>query len=273
MFSKKQQEGRFPSGAEPEGGAFFLPFKILLFFGSLCYTRNNILYNEKIITDTVRKKFRQRSTDDETSIGRETVQALGCGKLGKGIAEKDPDGSRHGLVVDYLNEIAKYTGWEYEYIDTTPETMLKGFAEGEYELMGGNYYLPGLEEYCSYPDYNIGYSKSVIFARENDDSVQSHNLKSLNGKTIGVYDRAVENIRRLKEYLSMNDMDCTLIYYSYEQLMDGNLYPYLKEGKIDLLLGNSVEQRQGIRAVASYDSQPYYIVTNAGKQEILGIIC
>lgn len=187
----------------------------------------------------------------------------------KGIAEKDPDGSRHGLVVDYLNEIAKYTGWEYEYIDTTPETMLEGFAGGEYDLMGGNYYLPGLEEYCSYPDYNIGYSKSVIFARENDDSVQSHNLKSLNGKTIGVYDRAFENIRRLKEYLSMNDLDCTLIYYSYEQLLDGNLYPYLKEGKVDLLLGNSVEQRQGIRAVASYDSQPYYIVTNAGKQEIL----
>ena len=120
-----------------------------------------------------------------------------------------------------------------------------------------------------YPDYNIGYSKSVIFARENDDTVQSHNLKSLNGKTIGVYDRAVENVRRLKEYLSMNDLDCTLKYYSYEQLVDGNLYSYLQEGDVDLLLGNSVEHKQGIRAVVSYDSQPYYIVTNVGNQEVL----
>ena len=187
----------------------------------------------------------------------------------KGITEKNPDGSRHGLVMDYLNEIAKYTGWEYEFIDTTPDAMLKGFAEGEYELMGGNYYLPGLEAYYAYPDYNIGYSKSVIFARENDDTVQSHNLKSLNGKTIGVYDRAVENVRRLKEYLSMNDLDCTLKYYSYEQLVDGNLYSYLQEGDVDLLLGNSVEHKQGIRAVVSYDSQPYYIVTNVGNQEVL----
>lgn len=187
----------------------------------------------------------------------------------KGITEKNPDGSRHGLVMDYLNEIAKYTGWEYEFIDTTPDAMLKGFAEGEYELMGGNYYLPGLEAYFAYPDYNIGYSKSVIFARENDDTVQSHNLKSLNGKTIGVYDRAVENVRRLKEYLSMNDLDCTLKYYSYEQLVDGNLYSYLQEGDVDLLLGNSVEHKQGIRAVVSYDSQPYYIVTNVGNQEVL----
>lgn len=36
----------------------------------------------------------------------------------KGITEIAEDGSRQGLVVDYLNEIAKYTGWEYEYIDT-----------------------------------------------------------------------------------------------------------------------------------------------------------
>ena len=187
----------------------------------------------------------------------------------KGITEKNPDGSRHGLVMDYLNEIAKYTGWEYEFIDTTPDAMLKGFAEGEYELMGGNYYLPGLEAYYAYPDYNIGYSKSVIFARENDDTVQSHNLKSLNGKTIGVYDRAVENVRRLKEYLSMNDLDCTLKYYSYEQLVDGNLYSYLQEGDVDLLLGNSVDHKQGIRAVVSSDSQPYYIVTNVGNQEVL----
>lgn len=37
------------------------------------------------------------------------------------------DGTRHGMLVDYLNEIAKYTGWEYEYIDTNGQTMLNEF--------------------------------------------------------------------------------------------------------------------------------------------------
>lgn len=187
----------------------------------------------------------------------------------EGITEKDPDGTRHGLVVDYLNEIAKYTGWEYEYIDTTAETMLEEFADGEYELMGGNYYMPGLEAYYGYPDYSIGNSKAVILAREDDDSIQSYNLKSLNGKTIGVYERATENIRRLKEFLSMNALDCTLKYYAYEDLTNGNLYPCLERGEVDLLLGNSSEQSPGIRVVVSYDSQPYYIVTNVGNQEVL----
>ncbi len=187
-----------------------------------------------------------------------------------GITEKDEDGKRHGLVVDYLNEIAKYTHWEYEYIDTTGEEMLDEFAQGKYELMGGNYYMPALEEYYAYPNYNMGYSKAILFAREDDDSIRGYDLRSLNGKTIGVYERATENIRRLKEYLSINDIDCTLKYYSYDQLSDdGNLYEHLENKEVDLLLGNSLEKKKNFRVVVSYNSQPYYIVTNVGNQEIL----
>lgn len=45
-------------------------------------------------------------------------------------------------MVDYLNEIAKYTGWQYEYIDTAAEDMIPEFLDGQYDLMGGTYYQP-----------------------------------------------------------------------------------------------------------------------------------
>lgn len=187
-----------------------------------------------------------------------------------GITETASDGSRRGLVVDYLHEIAKYTGWEYEYIDTDGDSMIGEFLEGKYDLMGGTYYSPGFEEYFAYPNYNIGYSKSVLMARLNDERVNGYDLRSLNGKTIGVYERAVENIRRLKEYLSMHNLDCEIRTYSLEQLSpEGNLYPYLESGEVDLLLGNGFENPPEFRVVISFDSQPYYIVTNLGNQEIL----
>lgn len=187
-----------------------------------------------------------------------------------GITETASDGSRRGLVVDYLHEIAKYTGWEYEYIDTDGDSMIGEFLEGKYDLMGGTYYSPGFEEYFAYPNYNIGYSKSVLMARLNDERVNGYDLRSLNGKTIGVYERAVENIRRLKEYLSMHNLDCEIRTYSLEQLSpEGNLYPYLESGEVDLLLGNGFENPPEFRVVTSFDSQPYYIVTNLGNQEIL----
>lgn len=187
-----------------------------------------------------------------------------------GLTETAEDGSRRGLVVDYLNEIAKYTDWEYEYIDTDGERMIQEFREGKYDLMGGTYYSSGFENLYAYPDYNIGYSKSVLMAREDDDRIGGHDLRSLNGKTIGVYERAAENVRRLREYLSMQGLDCEIRTYTYEQLSpEGKLYPYLENGEVDLLLGNGFEDPPGFRTVASFESQPYYIVTNVGNQEIL----
>lgn len=189
----------------------------------------------------------------------------------KGSTETDKDGTRHGLVVDYLNEIAKYTGWKYEYIDVESGTeMLKSFQNGEYDLMGGQFYISGLEKYYAYPDYNTGYSRASILARKDDRSIRSNDLETLNGKTIGVYSNANETIRRLKEFLSFNNIDCTLKEYSYDQLkVTGNLYAYLESGEVDLLLGNAVDAKEAFRIVATFDSQPYFIVTTPGNQDIL----
>lgn len=187
-----------------------------------------------------------------------------------GIMELTEDGRRKGIVVDYLNEIAKYTGWEYEYIDTDGDHLIDEFIEGRFDLMGGTYYSPSFEQYFAYPNYNIGYSKAVLMARKDDSSISNFNLYSLNGKTIGVYERALENISRLQEYLTIHNLDCEIRTYSYEELSaEGNLYLYLENGEVDLLLGNNFENPPGFRIVASFDSQPYYIVTTVGNQKVL----
>ena len=72
---------------------------------------------------------------------------------------------------------------------------------GDYDLMGGAYYLDGMEEYFAYPDYNTGYSKSILLARKQDDSIRAFDWKSMTGKKIGVYKNAAENIHRLKVFL------------------------------------------------------------------------
>lgn len=187
-----------------------------------------------------------------------------------GMSWTDDDGSHHGLVVDYLNEIAKYTGWEYEYVATDDQTMFDDFMAGKYELMGGNYYLPVLEKYYAYPKYNTGYNRSMLLARYNDRSIHSFDLESMNGKTIGVFENARENIRRLKEFMAINNLNCNLRYFKLEDMSaNGDLYPYLANGEVDLLLDNASSGNDSIRVVVAYNSQPYYIVTNPGNQEVL----
>lgn len=187
-----------------------------------------------------------------------------------GMSWTAEDGTHHGMLVDYLNEIAKYTGWEYEYIDTKGPAMLNEFVEGKYELMGGNYYIPALEKYYAYPNYNMGYSRSLLLARSDDRYIHSYDLESMNGKTIGVYENARENIRRLKEFMAINGLYCNIRYYKQEDMVGKiGLYPYLAKGEIDLLLNNVAHISDSVRVVVAYDSQPYYIVTNPGNKEVL----
>ncbi len=186
-----------------------------------------------------------------------------------GFTMKTADGTHYGLVVDYLNEIAKYTGWEYEYVDTTGETMLNEFINGEYDLLGGAYYMPALEQYYSYPEYSTGNAKSVILARWDDSRLKGYDLTDLNGKTIGVNERATENIRRLREFLSMNGLDCTIRSYSPSEFPDDTLYSFLESGEVDLLLGSSMDDTGRFRSVAYFNAQPHYIVTTADNQEVL----
>ena len=203
--------------------------------------------------------------------GNQTKRVVKVGYLeAPGICEKDQYGNYTGLTVDYLNEIAKYTNWEYEFVPTTSDTFMKDMADGKFELLGGTYYAKELETLFAYPKYSMGSSRAALLCLKDNGSIKSYELNTLNGKTIGVYDKAEEKIRRLKDFLKINDLNCKLKYYKMKDLSkNGDLYKYLENKEVDLLLGNELENNKNFRLAASFDAQPYYIVTNPGNKEIL----
>lgn len=185
-----------------------------------------------------------------------------------GLSETTDDGRLTGLIIDYLNEISKYTNWTYEFIATTADDMILDFIDGKFDLMGGTLYDPSFEDYFAYPRYTMGASNAVLFCRKDDTSIHSYDLSSLNGKTIGVYKNAVKKIEELQNYLDTHSLSCHLKYYTYEDMKDDSLHYYLEAGEVDLLLGNDIEENDFI-PVVSFESQPYYLVTTPGNQEIL----
>ena len=188
----------------------------------------------------------------------------------KGYTMTAENGERYGLVVDFLEEIAKYTGWKYEYVDTDSQSLVDDFLAGKFDLMGGTYYAEEFNRYFAYPEHNCGYSRMGLLARKDDSSIQSYDLNTLQGKTIGIYEKSTENIRRLKEWLSFQGLDCKIKYYTYADLKQtGNLYRFLQNGEVDLLAENNANEAENFYVAASFDSQAHYIVTQPGDQEIL----
>lgn len=187
----------------------------------------------------------------------------------EGFTMTDENGSRSGLVVDFLYEIAKYTGWSYEFVDVDANDMTKEFIDGKYDLMGGTYYSEAFEKYFAYPDYSCGNTKAVLLARQDNDAIKGYDLRDLNGKTIGVVERATDNVRRLEAFLSTNGLDCTLRPYTFEEVTANQINLDLQAGKIDLKLGNATDDTGEFRAVAYFDAQPHYLVAQPGNNELL----
>lgn len=186
-----------------------------------------------------------------------------------GFTMLDEQGHHYGLVVDYLNEIAKYTGWTYDYISTSGNDMVNDFIDGKYDLMGGTYYAESLEQYFAYPDYSCGSTKSVLLARGDDKSIRGYDYKDLEGKIIGVVERAAEHVRRLEEFLSINGLHCTIRKYGPEEVAAGQIDKDLADGIIDAKLGNITDDTGEFRAVAYIDAQLHYIVAQPDNPEIL----
>lgn len=211
--------------------------------------------------------------DDTDSLASETVTLKVAFPHVYGLSEINEKGERAGMVVDYLNEIANYTGWEYEYIDiVNVEDMFSDFRAGKYDIMGGSFKPAegSVDDGRAYVDYHMGYSKSVLFARWEDSTIKNYDLSSLNGKKIGVYENAKRNIKGLKQYLEINNLNCEIVAYSYaEYSKDGNLYRFLENGDVDMLLGNITETADRFRTVVSYDGQPYYFVCQPDAPKVL----
>lgn len=186
-----------------------------------------------------------------------------------GFSEKDEDGGYTGLVVDYLNEISKYTNWQYEYVEGEYMELHEALSAGELDLMGGMFYDPSYEENFAYPDFNMGYNYGVLFARQDDDSVRSYDIDSIQGKKIGVFEKATSKIERLKKFLDFNQVTCELVYYKAEDMTNDNLYQHLIDGDVDLLMGNDAEADGKFRVISEFQAQPFYFVTTRGNDEIL----
>ncbi|MBM6862030.1 transporter substrate-binding domain-containing protein, partial [Clostridium saudiense] len=59
-----------------------------------------------------------------------------------------------GLGFEYLREIAKYTGWEYEFIEMSTNDMINKLKDGEIDIAGAMLKNDQTIELYDFPEYN-----------------------------------------------------------------------------------------------------------------------
>lgn len=182
----------------------------------------------------------------------------------EGLSETHEDGTHSGEFYDWLVEIAKYTGWEYEFVVGDAGDLINMLDAGEVDLMCGMYYFPVMEESYEYPKYSTGVSKALLIKKLGNDDVQQFDLSTLSGKTIGVFSKAVNRIKQLESFLAFNSINCELRYFDDPD----ELGSALDEGEIDLLLGADSYLTEDRTVAIEFGGEAYYIVVKKGNMEL-----
>ena len=92
---------------------------------------------------------------------------------------------RSGYGYEYMQKLASYTGWRYEYVSGTWQELYQKLVSGKIDLMSGISLEKGRTDEISYPDYEMLEETFYIYKDSDDSSIRSGDIASFSGKRIG----------------------------------------------------------------------------------------
>lgn len=180
------------------------------------------------------------------------------------LTECSETGQYSGYTYDYLQEIAQYTGWHYEFVryEGTAEEQAaaarEDLASGNIDLLGDMEYSEPLAERYAYPLHSYGYSYTVLFASDENDSVRASNIYRSSSLRIAVWEGFESEIENLASYAGHAGITYELATYgSKQEALDA-----LAGGSADVVLGDILSVPDDCSTVLRFSPTPLYFAVS-----------
>lgn len=167
---------------------------------------------------------------------------------------ENTDGVYHGYGVEYLEEIAKYTGWEYAYVFDTWENCIKRLESGELDMLCNMQYTRERADRYLYSSIPLGYDYSIIYARPDSD-IFYEDYESMKGRKVGLMTKSNHSESFIK-HADRLELNCEALYYDTEDEM----VEALMNEDVDIIVTGSIYSRNDLKAVGRFGTIPYYCV-------------
>ncbi|MGN1157574.1 MAG: EAL domain-containing protein [Agathobacter sp.] len=168
-----------------------------------------------------------------------------------------------GYGVDYLEKIAEYTNWEYQYVRVEEKEVEKDLANQDIDfafLTSGrqNPYARLLQS-----EFFVAYENNVIYAQM-DDEIYYEDFEALDECTIGILAEDV-NTNEIYEFLDEKGIfHESRIYSTHDQLHEA-----LEDGIVDVICHGSLYDCRNLRIVCRFGVNEYYCFTAKQNVELM----
>ena len=197
----------------------------------------------------------------ETLYAKEKIVRVGW-FMQPGYMEVHKNGSLYGYNYEYLQNIARCTGWRYQFVHGSFEDLIKKLSAGEIDILGCVFLTKERTSFLGFPSYSAGEDYITLFTSI-DSELSPNDFKSFNGIKVGGTTR--NNLRRLEEFAAENNFNvATKLYSSFQELISA-----IDSGVINVAVYGSFQPDPAYKSLASFAPSFFYFATTKGNREIL----
>ena len=169
-----------------------------------------------------------------------------------------------GYAYEYYRKLSEYTGWKYEYVYGGFNELYQMLLKGEIDLLAGLAWREDRAEMIAYPDAAMG-NESYYLVKHDADTEITNDLRTLNGKRIGVLDSAMVSV--LSGFLLEYSIDAHVIPYPDNT----QLFAAFDSGEMDILAVESdgARGRDHAEVLTSFGTSEYYLCVSIARPDLL----
>lgn len=203
---------------------------------------------------------------DVFAVWREAKgQTVRIGYMGyDGFIEEAEDGSYTGYGAEYLEEIATYTNWEYEYIYGTLEEQLERIRSGEIDFVMQLQKTPERETEFLYSESIIGVETNVLYVSSDEERYYYNDYEGFDGIKVACVANTYQQMQ-FEELAERKGFSYTL------KTMNGpdKCFEALKNGMVDAVAIGSLALQEEYKIVSRFGVAGFYAVTRLENAELM----
>ena len=201
-------------------------------------------------TDTV-------TENTDTSLRKVRVGYL----IYPGYQEGKEDEPKSGYGYEYLQQIAYYAGWEYEYVNGSFNELLQMLRDGEIDIMGDLSYTEDRAKDIDFANEEQGREYYYLFVREDRNDIQASDFSTLQNARVGINKGSIQ-VELFQEWCEKNNVECRVeLYEDSEQR-----YADMNSGKLDAIVSTTVAEKELVKyhwnSIIKIGYSPYYFAVS-----------
>lgn len=172
-----------------------------------------------------------------------------------------------GYGVEYLEEISKYTNWNYDYVYDTWENHLEALKKGTIDILCTAQYTEERSKNFEYSSRSIGMEQGILYVNRDNDAIYYNDFKAFQNMKVGVLKNSFQT-EAFRAFAKKQGFS----YREYDYNSDYSMAKALADQEIDAIAVGSLSLHKELKAVAKFGSEPFYIISKKGNHDLMAQI-